>query len=78
NTFTPTTTINPPKSKAPMIKQEHKITMLDIDDADELPINQLQQKRFKKAIGKAVQENVGLITRLQRYKRATKKSTQSK
>ncbi|KAK5771939.1 hypothetical protein PVK06_048195 [Gossypium arboreum] len=54
HTFMPTTTAKVPQSKAPMTDQDHELTMSDIEDTDEMPINQVQQKRFKKVAKKTV------------------------
>ncbi|KAH1047003.1 hypothetical protein J1N35_037787 [Gossypium stocksii] len=81
-TPTETTTMS---TTAPMAKQELAIYQLiydlmksNTDDEEEVPINQLKQKRYKQTVGKSDQDGASEIERKQRYKRATKKSTQPK
>ncbi|KAH1082977.1 hypothetical protein J1N35_022738 [Gossypium stocksii] len=61
------------QSKAPM---NDELTMSDTDDdEEEVSINQLKRKRFKKATGTTVQANSDDQDRPQRYKQTTRKST---
>ncbi|KAK5825661.1 hypothetical protein PVK06_020519 [Gossypium arboreum] len=54
------------------------LTKSDTDDEEEVPINQLNRKRYKQTTRKSVQDDAGEMERQQRYKRVAKKFTQPK
>ncbi|XP_017617622.1 uncharacterized protein LOC108462150 [Gossypium arboreum] len=52
------------------------LSKLDTDDEDEVPINQLKQKHYKRIAQKSVQADAGEVDRQPRYNCAARKSTQ--